>query len=74
MAGSWISSATPAALTQRIHTEVAKAFEASRARQQLAGQGYEFSQPASLLEQKRAFTESFARNAAIVQKYAIRAD
>lgn len=72
--GIWISSATPAALTQRIHAEVAKAFLASRAQQQLSGQGYEFSKPTSLLEQKHAFTELFERNAAIVQKYAIRAD
>lgn len=72
--GLWISSATPAPLTQRIHEEVVKAFESSRARQQLAGQGYEFSAPANLAAQKRAFTEAFERNARIVQKFSIRAD
>ncbi|MGO4395833.1 Bug family tripartite tricarboxylate transporter substrate binding protein [Variovorax sp. M-6] len=72
--GVWLSSATPAPLTQRIHEEVVKAFEASRARQQLAGQGYEFSPPADLATQKKAFTEAFERNAKIVQKFSIRAD
>ncbi|MBK6613197.1 tripartite tricarboxylate transporter substrate binding protein [Ottowia sp.] len=72
--GLWISSATPAPLTQRIHEEVVKAFASSRARQQLAGQGYEFSAPANLAEQKQAFTEAFERNAKIVQKFSIRAD
>ena len=72
--GLWISSATPALLTQRIHEEVVKAFESSRARQQLAGQGYEFSAPTNLSEQKKAFTEAFERNARIVQKFSIRAD
>lgn len=72
--GVWVSSATPAPLTQRIHEEVVKAFESSRARQQLAGQGYEFSAPASLAEQKRAFNEAFERNAKIVQMFSIQAN
>ena len=72
--GVWISSATPEPLTQRIHEEVGKAFEASRARQQLAGQGYEFSPPADLAAQKKAFAEAFQRNAQIVKTFSIRAD
>lgn len=72
--GVWVSSATPAPLTQRIHEEVVKAFESSRARQQLEGQGYEFLAPASLAEQKTAFTEAFERNARIVQMFSIQAD
>lgn len=72
--GVWISSATPAPLTQRIHEAVVKAFEASRARETLAGQGYEFSPPASLAQQKMIFAEAFERNARIVQTFGIRAD
>jgi hypothetical protein len=72
--GVWISSATPAALTQRIHEAVDSAFESSGAREVLAGQGYEFSPPASLAQQKVAFTEAFGRNAKIVQAFDIRAD
>lgn len=72
--GVWLSSVTPAPLTQRIHEEVVKAFEVSRARQQLMGQGYEFSAPADLATQKKAFTEAFERNATIVRKFSIRSD
>ena len=72
--GVWIRSETAAPLMQRVHQEVIKAFEASRARQQLAGQGYAFSAPADLATQKKAFTEAFERNAGIVQKFSIRAD
>lgn len=72
--GVWVSAKTQQALTQRIHEEVVKAFEASRARQQLAGQGYEFSPATSLAAQSKAFTEAFERNAGIVQAFGIRVD
>ncbi len=72
--GVWISSATPEPLTRRIHEEVVKAFDSSRARQQLAGQGYEFSPPATLAQQKKEFVDAFERNAKIVKTFAIRAD
>lgn len=72
--GVWAASTTPAPLAQRISDEVLQAFAASRARQQLAGQGYEFSPPASLAEQRKSFTEAFERNAGIVRTFGIRAD
>lgn len=72
--GVWLSASTPAPLVNRIHEAVARAFANSRARQQLAGQGYEFSPSMSLDQQKKAFSEAYERNAGIVRKFAIRAD
>ncbi|HYP69842.1 MAG TPA: tripartite tricarboxylate transporter substrate binding protein [Variovorax sp.] len=72
--GAWISSATPEPLAQRVHEEVTRAFESSRARQVLAGQGYEFSPPTDMAQQKKAFAEAFKRNAEIVRTFSIRAD
>lgn len=71
--GVWLPSATPEPLTKRIHEEVVKAFESSRARQQLAGQGYEFSPPATLAQQRKEFVDAFERNAKIVKTFAIQA-
>ncbi len=72
--GVWLSSLTPAPLVNRIHDAIAKAFANSRASQLLAGQGYEFSPPMTLEQQKKEFAEAYERNASIVKKYAIQAN
>lgn len=72
--GVWLSSATPAPLVGRIHEAVTKAFAGSRARQLLDGQGYEFSAPMSLEQQRKEFVSAYERNAGIVKKYDIRAN
>lgn len=72
--GVWLSSSTPAPLVNRIHEAVTKAFASSRARQQLAGQGYEFSPPMTLAQQQKEFAQAYERNASIVRKFSIRAN
>lgn len=71
--GVWLSSKTPAPLVQQVHEAVIKAFETSRARSHLADQGYEFSPPADLDQQRQAYVEAFERNAGIVKAFSIEA-
>jgi tripartite-type tricarboxylate transporter receptor subunit TctC len=72
--GVWVSSRTPDKLAQRIHDEVDKAFNTPHVRQQLDGQGYEFSPPASLVQQKQDFQSAYDRRGAIVKTFQIKAE
>ena len=72
--GVYVSSKTPEALVARIHAEVTKAFATPRIKQALDGSGNEISPVTSLLEQKKAFNQSFERSAAIVKEFNIKAD
>ena len=72
--GVWVSSGTPEAMANRIHSEIVKAFAAPKIKEVLGSSGYEFSPVISLAEQKKALKDQFDRYAAIVKELNIKAD
>ena len=72
--GVWVSSKTPEALTNRMHTEVVKAFAAPKIKQTLDGNGYDFAPVRSVQQQNTELKQLFDRNAAYVKEFNIKVD
>lgn len=69
----YIPAATPMPLAERIHDEIARAFDTPKMRERIANTGYTFSRPTSVQEMQATFRREFDRNGDLVKDLAIKA-